>query len=70
VIPRRGQRGRDQDAGWDPRAARGGGSRWLAMVSGRRVDGWEEATGPGTRGPDEAGLGRPHGGAVAHGGPL
>jgi hypothetical protein len=40
------------------------------MVSGRRAHGWEGAAGAGTRGPDEAGMGRPHGGSVAHGGPL
>jgi hypothetical protein len=70
VIRRSGQSGENPDAGWDPRAARRGGSRWPAMVSGRRVDGWEEATGPGTRGPDDAGMGKPHGGSMAHGGPL
>ena len=40
------------------------------MVAGREVEGWEEATVSGTCGPAEAGLRRPHGSAVAHGGPL
>jgi hypothetical protein len=70
VLPQRGQRGEDEGAWWEPRAARGGGRRWLAMVSGGRVEGWEEAPGSRTRGPAEAGWERPHGGAVAHGGPL
>jgi hypothetical protein len=70
VIARRGQRGEGEDAWWEWRVARGGGRRWPAMVAGRRVEGWEEATVLGTRGPAEAGLGRPHGSSVAHGGPL
>jgi hypothetical protein len=70
MMPRRGQRGEGEGPWWEPRAARGGGRRWPAMVAGRRVEGWEEATVSETRGPDEAGFGRPHGGSVAHGGPL
>ena len=70
MIHRGGRRGVDPDVRWDPRAAGRGGSRLPAMVSGRRADGWEGATVPGTGGPEDAGMGRPHGGAVAQGGPL
>jgi hypothetical protein len=70
VIHRGGQRGEDPDARWDPRAAGRGGSGLSALVSGRRAHGWEGATGPGTGGRDAAGMGRPHGGSGAHGGPV
>jgi hypothetical protein len=69
VIPRRGQRGEGAGAWWESRVARGGGRRRPAIVAGRRVEWWEEATVSGTHGPAEADLGRPHGRAVAHGGP-
>ena len=63
------QRGEAPDVGGDPGSAGRGGSRLPVTVSGQRADGGEGGTVPGSGGPDEAGRGRPHGGAVAHGGP-
>jgi hypothetical protein len=69
VIHRGGPRGEDPDTGWDARVAGQGGSGMPAMMSGRRAHGESGVAVAGTRGPDAAGLGRPHGGSGAHGGP-
>jgi hypothetical protein len=69
VLQPGGQRGEAPEVGGDPKGAGRGGSELAVTGSGQRADGEEGGSVPGTGGPDEAGMGRPHGGAGAHGGP-
>jgi hypothetical protein len=63
-------RGGEADSGWDLEAAGRGGSGLPAVVCGRRAHGGKRAAVPGSCGADDASMERPHGGSVAHGGPL